>query len=112
MKLRSTITWTLLIALVIGGVAYWQMRKNSAPAQAVAPASTATNTSTASELLAGSDSAQVHTLVAEMVAWTRAMMRIGAPLAHRLGRRVGWELRRAATKVVGAGRLCCSRLRS
>ena len=52
MKLRSTITWTLLIALVIGGVAYWQMRKNSAPAQAVAPASTATNTSTASELLA------------------------------------------------------------
>ena len=52
MKLRSTITWTLLIALVIGGVAYWQMRKNSAPAQAVAPASAATNTSTASELLA------------------------------------------------------------
>jgi len=52
MKLRSKITWTLLIALVIGGVAYWQMRKNSAPAQAVAPASTATNTSTASELLA------------------------------------------------------------
>jgi RND family efflux transporter MFP subunit len=52
MKLRSTITWTLLIALVIGGVAYWQMRKNSAPAQAVAPASTATNTGTASELLA------------------------------------------------------------
>jgi len=47
----------------------------------------------ASELLAGSDSAQVHTLVAEMVAWTRAMMRSGAPLAHRLGRRVGWELR-------------------
>ncbi len=52
MKLRSKITWTLLIALVIGGVAYWQMRKNSAPAQAVAPASTATNTGTASELLA------------------------------------------------------------
>ena len=52
MKLRSKITWTLLIALVIGGVAYWQIRKNSAPAQAVAPASTATNTGTASELLA------------------------------------------------------------
>ena len=52
MKLRSKITWTLLIALVIGGIAYWQMRKNSAPAQAVAPASTATNNTTASELLA------------------------------------------------------------
>ena len=52
MKLRSKITWTLLIALVIGGIAYWQMRKNSAPAQAVAPASTATNITTASELLA------------------------------------------------------------
>ena len=52
MKLRSKITWTLLIALVIGGIAYWQMRKNSAPAQAVATAPTATNNTTASELLA------------------------------------------------------------
>jgi hypothetical protein len=52
MKLRSKITGTLVIALVIGGIAFWQMRKNSAPVQAVAPASTATNNTTASELLA------------------------------------------------------------
>ena len=52
MKLRSKITWALLIALVIGGIGYWQMRKNSAPAQSVAPASTATNNTPTSELQA------------------------------------------------------------
>lgn len=53
MKLRSKITWTLLIALVIGGVAYWQMRKNPAPAQpTTAPATTAPNNTQTSELQA------------------------------------------------------------
>ena len=53
MKLRSKIIWTLLIALVIGGVAYWQMRKNPAPAQpAAASADNAPNNTPTSELQA------------------------------------------------------------
>jgi squalene synthase HpnC len=50
---------------------------------AVAPAS----------LLALHDSPQARSLVAELVAWTRSMMRAGAPLVHRLPGRAGWELR-------------------
>ncbi len=53
MKLRSKITWTLLIAIVLGGIGYWQMRKASAPAPAAAvPAATATNNAQTSELQA------------------------------------------------------------
>jgi len=44
-------------------------------------------------LLAGEDSARVRALVADMVGWTRALMRCGAPLVHRVGGRAGWELR-------------------
>ena len=51
MKLRSKITWILLSAIVIAAVGYWQMRKNSATAQAVATAPAATNDTPASELL-------------------------------------------------------------
>jgi squalene synthase HpnC len=45
------------------------------------------------QLLAGIDSPQARALVAEMVAWTRAKMQLGAPLVHRIGGRAGWELR-------------------
>ncbi len=44
-------------------------------------------------LLAGDDSASVRALIAELVTWTRAMMLRGAPLAHRVPGRAGWELR-------------------
>jgi squalene synthase HpnC len=44
-------------------------------------------------LLAGADSRETRALVAELVGWTRAMMIRGAPLAHRLRGRTGWELR-------------------
>jgi len=48
MKLRSKITWTLLIAIVLGGVGYWQTRKNTAASSAVStPAPPATNSNTA-----------------------------------------------------------------
>lgn len=53
MKLRSKITWTLLIALVIGGVAYWQMRKNTTPnPPTTAPVTAAPNNTQTSELQA------------------------------------------------------------
>ncbi|HRP29216.1 MAG TPA: squalene synthase HpnC [Burkholderiaceae bacterium] len=45
------------------------------------------------ELLAGSDSARVRALVAELVGWTRELMHAGAPLVHRIPGRAGWELR-------------------
>jgi len=45
------------------------------------------------ELLEGRDSERVHALVAELVAWTRAIMESGAPLARTIGGRAGWELR-------------------
>jgi squalene synthase HpnC len=44
-------------------------------------------------LLAGKDGAGVRSLIAELVAWTQAMMLHGAPLAHRIHGRAGWELR-------------------
>ena len=44
-------------------------------------------------LLAGIDSASVRALIAELVTWTRSMMLRGAPLAHRVPGRAGWELR-------------------
>ncbi|MEO8124194.1 MAG: squalene synthase HpnC [Burkholderiales bacterium] len=47
----------------------------------------------ASDLLEGHDSARVRALVAELVVWTRDTMWSGAPLAHRIPGRAGWELR-------------------
>ena len=44
-------------------------------------------------LLGGRDSAAVRSLIAELVDWTRALMRCGAPLVHRLPGRAGLELR-------------------
>jgi hydroxysqualene synthase len=45
------------------------------------------------ELLARRDSARVHALVGELVAWARTLMLTGAPLVHTIGGRAGWELR-------------------
>ncbi len=47
----------------------------------------------AASLLRGDDSAEVRALVTEMVAWTRTLMLRGAPLAHSIRGRAGWELR-------------------
>lgn len=44
-------------------------------------------------LLAGHDSDAVHALVLDLVAWTRELMRFGAPLVHIVPGRAGWELR-------------------
>jgi squalene synthase HpnC len=44
-------------------------------------------------LLAGRDSAPLRALVAEEVAWARALMEEGAPLVHGVPGRAGWELR-------------------
>jgi len=44
-------------------------------------------------LLARQDSPAARALVAEMVNWTRALMRSGSPLVHALSGRAGWELR-------------------
>jgi squalene synthase HpnC len=44
-------------------------------------------------LLRGDDGPAVHTLVAELVAWTRTLMLEGAPLVHAVAGRGGWELR-------------------
>jgi hydroxysqualene synthase len=41
----------------------------------------------------GADSAATCALVAELVAWSRGLMRQGAPLVHRVPGRFGWELR-------------------
>lgn len=48
---------------------------------------------TDADLLAGRDSAAVRALVADEVAWARALMHDGAALALRLPGRIGWELR-------------------
>jgi len=48
---------------------------------------------TADELLARRDSAGVHALVGELVAWARALMLAGAQLPNTVGGRAGWELR-------------------
>jgi squalene synthase HpnC len=44
-------------------------------------------------LLARQDSPDVRSLVAELVAWTRALMQSGAALVHAVRGRAGWELR-------------------
>ena len=44
-------------------------------------------------LLQGRSSDGLDALLRELVAWTRAMLLRGAPLADRLGGRAGWELR-------------------
>ena len=44
-------------------------------------------------LLAREDSSQTRALVADAVAWARALMLHGAPLVHRIPGRAGWELR-------------------
>lgn len=48
---------------------------------------------TSAELRAGADSDATRALVADLVDWSRALMREGAPLVHRLPGRFGWELR-------------------
>ena len=45
------------------------------------------------DLLAGNDSAAVHRLVVDVVAWARELMLFGAPLVHAVPGRAGWELR-------------------
>ncbi len=45
------------------------------------------------DVLARRDSARLRALVAELVAWARALMLQGAPLADAIGGRAGWELR-------------------
>lgn len=44
-------------------------------------------------LLAEDDTPAVRALLLELVAWTRALMRAGAPLAGAIPGRAGWELR-------------------
>ncbi|HEY2257140.1 MAG TPA: squalene synthase HpnC [Variovorax sp.] len=44
-------------------------------------------------LAAAAPPAQAIALVADQLAWARALMRQGAPLVHRLPGRAGWELR-------------------
>jgi squalene synthase HpnC len=44
-------------------------------------------------LAARIDNTATRALVAELVAWSRALMQQGAPLVHRLPGRFGWELR-------------------
>ena len=62
MKLRSKLTWLLLIALLAGGAAYWQSRRSAAPAAApaAAPTTTAPVAQTVVELLPA-DVSQIHT---------------------------------------------------
>lgn len=45
------------------------------------------------DLLARRDGPAVRALIGTMIAWTRALMREGAPLVHRIPGRAGWELR-------------------
>jgi squalene synthase HpnC len=44
-------------------------------------------------LLAGRDGAAARAVVRELVAWSRDLMRFGAPLVHATAGRAGWELR-------------------
>ncbi len=62
MKLRSKLTWLLLIALLAGGAAYWQSRRSADPAAApaAAPTTTAPVAQTVVELLPA-DVSQIHT---------------------------------------------------
>ena len=45
------------------------------------------------QLLDRQDSPAVHSLIADVTAWARALMMEGAPLVHRVAGRAGWELR-------------------
>jgi squalene synthase HpnC len=45
------------------------------------------------QLRAGADTVPTRALVRDLVEWTREQMRRGAPLAHRLPGRAGWEMR-------------------
>jgi squalene synthase HpnC len=45
------------------------------------------------DLLTLHETAAVQALVAELVDWTRCLMRTGAPLVHSIRGRAGWELR-------------------
>ncbi|MEO8835392.1 MAG: squalene synthase HpnC, partial [Caldimonas sp.] len=45
------------------------------------------------DILARRDSERVRALVADLVAWTRALMHSGAPLVHTVRGRAGWDLR-------------------
>ena len=47
MTLRSKFTWLLLIAVLAGGAAYWQMRRAAAPAGAPAAPASATSSAAA-----------------------------------------------------------------
>lgn len=47
----------------------------------------------AADLLSQRDSPAVRGLVADMVCWTRRLLRDGAPLVHAVPGRAGWELR-------------------
>ena len=44
-------------------------------------------------VLSGDDGPAVRALIADAVAWARALMLEGAPLVHAIGGRAGWELR-------------------
>ena len=44
-------------------------------------------------LLTGRAEPALGALLADLIGWTRALLRHGAPLVHRLGGRAGWELR-------------------
>ncbi|RQP23621.1 squalene synthase HpnC [Piscinibacter terrae] len=48
---------------------------------------------TAQALLERQDTAATRALVADLVRWSRELMLSGAPLAHRVPGRAGWELR-------------------
>ena len=45
------------------------------------------------QVLAGQDSPRLRALVVDLVAWTRELMRVGAPLVHTVPGRAGLELR-------------------
>ena len=45
------------------------------------------------DLRVGADSDASRALVRDLVAWSRTLMRFGAPLVHRVPSRAGWELR-------------------
>jgi hydroxysqualene synthase len=45
------------------------------------------------QVLAGTDSPALRAVLKTLVQWTNHLMHSGAPLAHRLPGRVGWELR-------------------
>jgi len=74
---------------------FWQdLGLDSARGRIYVPAADAQRHGVAiDELLALRDSERVRALVAELVAWARTLMLDGAPLAHAIAGRAGWELR-------------------